>query len=53
MSTIYISEDIDELLKICDRIAVIFRGQNMGYVDPACADIYEIGKMMGGVKANV
>jgi simple sugar transport system ATP-binding protein len=53
MSTIYISEDLDELLKICDRIAVIFRGQNMGYVDPACADIYEIGKMMGGVKTGV
>ncbi|MEF3254711.1 MAG: ABC transporter ATP-binding protein [Deferribacterales bacterium] len=48
MSTIYISEDIDELLKICDRISVIFRGKNMGYVDPTNTDIYTIGKMMGG-----
>ncbi|MCA1927930.1 MAG: ATP-binding cassette domain-containing protein, partial [Calditerrivibrio sp.] len=49
MSTIYISEDLDELLKISDRIAVIFRGKNMGYVDPENTDKFIIGKLMGGL----
>ncbi len=52
MSTIYISEDLDELLKISDRIAVIFRGKNMGYLDPKNADKKTIGKMMGGIAKN-
>ncbi|MCX8085206.1 MAG: ABC transporter ATP-binding protein [Calditerrivibrio sp.] len=52
MSTIYISEDIDELIKICDRICVIFRGKNMGYLDPRTADKKIIGKMMGGIPKN-
>jgi len=49
MSTIYISEDLDELLKISDRIAVIFRGKNMGYFEPDKVDKKTIGKMMGGI----
>lgn len=52
MSTIYISEDLDELLKISDRIAVIFRGKNMGYLDPKNVDKKTIGKMMGGIVKN-
>lgn len=52
MSTILISEDLDELLKISDRIAVIFRGKNMGYVDPANVTKGEIGLMMSGKNEN-
>ncbi len=48
MSTILISEDLDELYKICDRIAVIFRGRLIGYVDPANASREQIGLMMSG-----
>jgi simple sugar transport system ATP-binding protein len=48
MSTILISEDLDELYKICDRIAVIFRGRLTGYVDPANASREQIGLMMSG-----
>ena len=48
MSTILISEDLDELYKISDRIAVIFRGQLIGYVDPATASREQIGLMMSG-----
>ncbi len=48
MSTILISEDLDELYKISDRIAVIFRGQLVGYVDPATASREQIGLMMSG-----
>jgi len=48
MSTILISEDLDELYKISDRIAVIFRGQLVGYVEPATASREQIGLMMSG-----
>ncbi|WP_020675143.1 ABC transporter ATP-binding protein [Geopsychrobacter electrodiphilus] len=48
MSTILISEDLDELYKICDRLAVIFRGRLIGYVDPANASREQIGLMMSG-----
>ncbi len=48
MSTILISEDLDELYKICDRIAVIFRGRLIGYADPTSSSREEIGLMMSG-----
>lgn len=48
MSTILISEDLDELYKICDRVAVIFRGRLVGYVDPANTSRQQIGLMMSG-----
>ncbi|MDK2791418.1 MAG: ral nucleoside transport system ATP-binding protein [Deferribacteres bacterium] len=50
MSTILISEDLDELLKISDRIAVMFRGKNMGYLSPESATKTEIGLLMSGKK---
>lgn len=43
-----ISEELEELLSLSDRIAVIFGGQIMGIVDAADADINEIGLMMTG-----
>lgn len=48
MSTILISEDLDELYKICDRIAVIFRGRLVGYADPSNTTREQIGLMMSG-----
>ncbi len=48
MSTILISEDLDELLKLSDRIAVMFRGRLIGYVDPRHTTREEIGLMMSG-----
>jgi simple sugar transport system ATP-binding protein len=50
MSTILIAEDLDELLKLSDRIAVMFRGQLVGYVDPRETSREEIGLMMSGEK---
>jgi len=50
MSTILIAEDLDELLKLSDRIAVMFRGQLVGYVDPRETTREEIGLMMSGEK---
>jgi simple sugar transport system ATP-binding protein len=48
MSTILIAEDLDELLKLSDRIAVMFRGRLIGYVDPSNTTREAIGLMMSG-----
>ncbi len=48
MSTILIAEDLDELYKLSDRIAVMFRGRLVGYADPRSASREEIGLMMSG-----
>jgi len=48
MSTILISEDLDELFKLSDRIAVMFRGRLVGHVDPRQTSGEEIGLMMSG-----
>jgi simple sugar transport system ATP-binding protein len=48
MSTILIAEDLDELLKLSDRIAVMFRGRLIGYADPRRTSREEIGLMMSG-----
>lgn len=43
-----ISEELEELLALSDRIAVIYGGQIMGVVAAEQADIEEIGLMMTG-----
>ena len=48
MSTILISEDLDELLKLSDQIVVMFRGRLAGSVDPANTSREEIGLLMSG-----
>jgi simple sugar transport system ATP-binding protein len=45
-----ISEDLDELLTIGDRIAVIYEGGIMDIVDAAGADVEHLGLMMAGEK---
>jgi simple sugar transport system ATP-binding protein len=52
-AVLLISEELDELLALSDRIAVIFDGQIMGIVDADEADINEIGLMMTGTKKMV
>ncbi|MGI8684594.1 MAG: ABC transporter ATP-binding protein [Acidimicrobiales bacterium] len=41
-----ISEDLDELLALSDRIAVLHAGRIAGVVEPATTDRYEIGRLM-------
>ncbi len=48
MSTILISEDLDELLKLSDQIVVMFRGHLVGCVDPQTTSREEIGLLMSG-----
>ena len=47
-AVLLVSEDLEELFQVCDRIAVMFEGRFMGIVDPAACDIDEIGLMMAG-----
>jgi len=49
-AVLLISEDLEELLTIADRIAVLFEGQVMGVVPAEEADIETLGLMMAGVK---
>jgi len=43
-----ISEDLDEILQLSDRILVLFEGEVMGIVPCDEADLEEIGLMMAG-----
>jgi ABC-type uncharacterized transport system ATPase subunit len=45
-----ISAELDELLNLADRIAVMFEGRIMGIVDAATASVDEIGLMMAGIR---
>lgn len=45
-----ISEELDELIQLSDRIAVFFEGEIMGVVEADQADTEELGLMMAGEK---
>ncbi len=45
-----ISEDLEEILALADRVAVIYEGQIMGIVSGENPDIEKIGLMMAGAK---
>ncbi|MGO4570048.1 ABC transporter ATP-binding protein [Rhizobium sp. 2YAF20] len=45
---ILISEELDELLNLSDRIAVLYEGRIMGVIDNDKVDIDQIGLLMGG-----
>lgn len=45
-----ISEDLDELLRLADRIAVIYEGEIMGILPAAEVTIERLGLWMAGVK---
>ncbi|MDB4224776.1 heme ABC transporter ATP-binding protein, partial [Granulosicoccus sp.] len=44
-----ISEDLDEVMQLSDRIAVICEGKIMGIVDRSTATREQIGLLMAGV----
>ncbi len=48
-----ISADLDELLSLCDRILVIYRGRIVGDVPADAADVSRIGQLMGGHDATI
>jgi ABC-type uncharacterized transport system ATPase subunit len=47
-----ISEDLDELLSLSDRLIVMYEGQIVGEMPAEGADIHTIGLMMAGTKVE-
>jgi simple sugar transport system ATP-binding protein len=50
VAVLLISEDLDEIFSISDRIAVIFEGTIMGTVNTDKANLEGIGMMMAGIR---
>jgi len=50
VAILLVSEDLEEIMQLSDRIAVMYRGTFMGIVEAEKAKVEEIGLMMGGVK---
>lgn len=48
VAVLLVSEDLEEILTLSDRMAVIFEGVIMGVLATAQADLEEIGLMMAG-----
>ncbi len=48
-AVLLVSEELEELLMVCDRIAVMYEGKIMGIRDADRADIEELGMMMAGI----
>ena len=44
-----VSVELDEIMSLSDRIAVMFDGQIMGMRDPATTDERELGMLMAGM----
>jgi simple sugar transport system ATP-binding protein len=52
MATLLVSENLDELLLLCNRIIVMYRGEIVGTLTRDRFEKYEIGRMMSGVRTN-
>lgn len=48
-ATLLISEDLDEVRNLSDRIAVMYEGELMGLVDRGMATVDQLGLMMAGI----
>jgi general nucleoside transport system ATP-binding protein len=51
-SIMLISADLEEILALCDRIAVLFAGRIVGILDRDGADAEKIGLLMGGITGS-
>jgi simple sugar transport system ATP-binding protein len=52
VAVLLISEDLDEVLTLADRIAVMYEGAIVGEVDARTATVEEIGLLMAGVQSD-
>ena len=50
MAIMLISEDLDEIMSMSNRIAVMYEGKMVGIVSTAKANVRDIGLMMAGAK---
>ncbi|MBF2028528.1 MAG: ABC transporter ATP-binding protein [Oscillatoriales cyanobacterium C42_A2020_001] len=48
IAVLLISTDLDEILNLSDRIAVLYEGQISGWLDSAELDIHHLGLLMAG-----
>ena len=48
MATLLISEDLDEIRALSDRIAIIYEGKIVGVVENETTSLEQIGLMMAG-----
>jgi simple sugar transport system ATP-binding protein len=53
VAVLLISAELDEIMSVSDRIAVMYRGQIMDIVDAKQANKESLGLLMAGVKAEV
>lgn len=51
-AVLLVSEDLDELLTLSDRMIVLFGGEIVGEFKPEDTSIYEVGQMMTGTKGG-
>jgi simple sugar transport system ATP-binding protein len=51
VAILLISEDLDEALTLCDRIAVMYEGEIVGVVDARTTTVEELGLLMAGVRS--
>lgn len=49
-AVLLVSEDLDEIFELCDRIAVIFQGRLMAVLESDDPRVADIGMMMAGTK---
>jgi general nucleoside transport system ATP-binding protein len=49
-AVLLVSEDLDEIFELCDRIAVIFEGRMMGILESDDPRLADIGLMMAGTR---
>lgn len=52
LAVLLISAELDEIMSVSDRIAVMYRGQIMQILDAKEADKASLGLLMAGVKAE-
>jgi simple sugar transport system ATP-binding protein len=48
IGVLLVSTELEEILKLSDRIAVMYEGKIMGIVKPCETTVEEMGLMMGG-----
>ena len=51
-AVLLVSSDLDEVLQLSDRIAVMYEGEFMGITKPSEVSLEEIGLMMGGLRID-
>jgi simple sugar transport system ATP-binding protein len=48
-AVLLVSEDLDEIFRLADRIAVIFKGRILEVLDASTASVHDVGLLMAGV----